>query len=233
MAPEAVNDSGKSAPRARTFPFRSLLAVLAAVGGMAAAMPLRAQLLDSLALFAGQRPRFVAKLDSRGSFISNSNVRMFGIKVGAEHAGRFQYGLGYSFLASPVESSRTVEGQAGIPVRLHMGLLVPYVEYAFYQRRAWEIRIPVQLGLGRADLSYPDAAGGRRVLRRSFVLFYEPAMTVQYRFLRYFGASAGWGFRLQLVRTGLEETLSAPVYLVGLKVFMGDLWADLKRMEGD
>lgn len=190
---------------------------------------LQAQLLDSLALFSRQRPRVVAKLDSRGSFISNANVRMWGVKAGLEHAGRFQYGLGYSFLASEVYFERSLGGGPKVPARLHMDLVVPYVEYAFFQRGAWEARIPVQFGLGRASLTHKDEAGDKAVLAESFVLFYEPAMTIQYRFLRYFGAGVGWGFRLQLVHTGLDETLSAPVYLLGLKLFMGDLWADLKR----
>jgi hypothetical protein len=54
-------------------------------------------------------------------------------------------------------------------------------------------------------------------------------MTIQYRFLKYFGANAGWGYRLLLVRTGLDERLSAPTYVLGLKVFFGDLWKDLNK----
>lgn len=218
--------SGKSARVVRTFPYllRCALLVLAAGG----CRPAHGQLLDSLALFARERPRIVAKLDSRGSFISNGNVRMFGVKAGLEHAGRFQYGLGYSFLTSTVESVRMVEGRA-VPVRLQLGYVAPYVEYAFFRRGPWEARIPVQFGLGRGSLWYRDEEGHGCRLKRSFVFFYEPAMSVQYRFLRYFGAGAGWGFRLQLARAGLGESLSAPVYLLGLKVFMGDLWTDLQR----
>ncbi len=190
---------------------------------------MHAQLLDSLALFSKEPPRVVAKLDTRGSFISNSNVRMLGVKLGLEHAGRLQYGLGYSLLASAVEHPRTVDGQAGVPVRLRMGYLAPYVEYAFFERGPWEARIPVQLGFGQGSLVYTGTDGRQHALVRSFLLIYEPAMTIQYRFLRYFGAHAGWGFRLMLVRTELDEALTAPIYLLGVKVFMGDLWRDLKR----
>lgn len=202
------------------------MAVLAVMG---CAFSLQAQLLDSLSLFSRQRPRVVAKLDTRGSFISNANVRMMGFKVGLEHAGRFQYGIGYSFLSSRVEWGRTVAGVPKVPVRLTLRQLTPYVEYAFFRRGPWEARIPVQFGLGEATLVRADGDGGNRTLESAFVLFYEPAMSVQYRFLRYFGLSVGWGFRLQLVRTDLDASLSAPVYLLGLKVFMGDLWTDLKR----
>jgi hypothetical protein len=54
-------------------------------------------------------------------------------------------------------------------------------------------------------------------------------MTVQYRFLNYFGVGAGWGFRL-VVQTGdkLGENLNAPIYTLGVRVFLGDLWRDLR-----
>src|SRR5690606_24843338 len=50
-----------------------------------------AQLLDSISLFLQQPPVFVARLDMRGSFVRNTNVKIFGAKFGLEHAGRFQY----------------------------------------------------------------------------------------------------------------------------------------------
>lgn len=215
---------GKSARVVRTFLFRASMVLCYSVMVAAA----HAQLLDSLVLFSHQRPKFIAKLDSRGSFISNSNVRLMGVKVGLEHAGRFQYGVGYTFLASPVEQLRTVNGVAATPVRLRLGYVTPYVEYAFYQRGPWEVRIPVQFGLGGGSLVYDDAEGEKQQLKRAFLFLYEPSMTVQYRFLRYFGVSAGWGFRLVLTNAELDETLSAPIYLFGLKVFLGDLWTDLQ-----
>lgn len=220
--------SRKSARHVRTFPFWTRrLTVLFGIGALAC-LPARGQLMDSLALFSRQTPRITAKLDSRGSFIRNSHVRLMGIKVGLEHAGRFQYGLGYTFLVHPAEFLRTVDGVPEVPVRLRMGYATPYVEYAFFQRGPWEVRIPVQFGLGRVSLL---AGNGRdkRVVERSFLLTYEPCMTVQYRFLRYFGASAGWGFRLVLAHTHLDEPLTAPIYLLGVKVFFGDLMRDLER----
>lgn len=224
MAPALALHSVRSAPFARILRLRGMLGALALL-----AMPwgARAQLLDSLAIFSRERPRFVAKLDSRGSFISNSNVRLFGVKAGVEHDGRLQYGVGYAFLSSHVGHDRTVDGRPGQPVELRLSYATPYVEYAFYQRGPWEARIPVQFGIGGARLVHAGADGARRTVEQSFVLFYEPAMTVQYRFLRWFGAGAGWGFRLQLGGSRMGENLTAPVYLLGLKVFMGELWADI------
>lgn len=187
----------------------------------------RAQLLDSIALFLKEPPRAVVKLDVRGSFVDNRNVRLMGVKLGLEHAGRFQYGIGYTFLFSPVEQVRNVAGVGNTNVRLHVGYISPYVDYAFYQRGRWEVRIPVQIGIGGASTSYTSAEGGRTTYQRTGLLLYEPAMTVQYRFWKYLAVGGGWGFRLVL-QTGdhIGENLSAPIYALGLRIFFGDLYRD-------
>lgn len=122
-----------------------------------------------------------------------------------------------------------MDGHAAVPVRLRLGYIAPYVEYAFYSRGPWEARIPrLRWASARVPWCTPVLTGSRHTVVRSFLLIYEPAMTIQYRFLRYFGAQAGWGYRLMLVRTGLDEALTAPIYILGL-VFVGDLWRDLRR----
>jgi hypothetical protein len=191
----------------------------------------RAQLLDSIALFAEQQPKLVVKLDTRGSFISNRNVSFWGVKVGLEHAGRFQYGIGYSFLFTRVEQVRHVDGLGDVDTHLRFGYFTPYVEYAFYQRGPWEVRIPVQFGIGGGSVIYRDADGDKQKLARATVFLYEPSMTVQYRFLKYFGANAGWGYRLVFGGSDLGERLTAPIYLFGVKVFFGDLWRDVQAAE--
>lgn len=190
----------------------------------------RAQLIDSIALFLEEPPRWVAKLDMRGSFISNQNVRVAGVKLGLEHAGRFQYGLGYSFLLTPVERVRDVPGSGMLNTRLRLGYITPYVDYAFYQRGPWEVRIPVQIGIGAGSVVYRDPEGRKHKLRRSGLLFYEPAMSVQYRFLKYLGVGGGIGYRLVIhTSEGLGEQLTAPTYTLGLRVFFGDIWRDINQ----
>ena len=68
-----------------------------------------------------------------------------------------------------------------------------------------------------------------RNIARTGLILYEPAMTVQYRFLRYFAIGAGWGFRL-VIQTGddLGERLTAPVYLFGVRSFIGGMGRDAR-----
>ena len=190
----------------------------------------KAQLLDSIALFMQEPPRPVFRLDIRGSFVSNRNVRLMGAKLGLEHARRFQYGVGYSFLFTPVERVEQVEGVGLTTVKVRVGYITPYIDYAFYQRGPWEVRLPVQIGIGAGSTVYTDAEGEKQQVDRTGLLIYEPAMTVQYRFLKYFGVGAGWGYRL-VVQTGenLGEDLSAPIYIFGLRIFFDDIWKDVNE----
>lgn len=188
-----------------------------------------AQLLDSIGQFLKEERKFLAKLDMRGSFIRNEQVQIYGAKIGFEHAERFQYGIGYSMLFTPIEGIRFVTGVGELRTRLRMGYVNPYVDYAFFQRGPWEIRIMAQLGFGRGTLSYATDTDRKIVLKRSGLILYEPAMTVQYRFWKYLGLGAGWGFRLAIqTNNGLGENLNAPIYTFGLKVFFGDIWRDLR-----
>jgi hypothetical protein len=191
---------------------------------------LSAQLLDSIALFVAEPPHLVAKLDVRGSFVGNRNVRLMGVKLGLEHADRFQYGIGYTFLFSPVEREQFVEGVGNTVLRLRVGYLCPYVDYAFYQRGRWEVRIPVQIGIGAASTSYDDPEDGRTTYQRTGLILYEPMMSVQYRFWDYLAVGGGWGFRL-VWQTGdqIGENLSAPIYALGLRVFFSDILRDVQR----
>ena len=192
-----------------------------------------AQLLDSIHLFMQEKPRIVVKLDTRGSFISNEPISMYGVKVGWEHAKRFQYGFGYTTMLHPVRRTRQLYDAGAlrnIGTRLRLGYVSAYAEYAFYQRGHWEARIPVQLGVGHGSVVYTDVYGDRQVWQRTWLILYEPGMTVQYRFLKYFALHAGFGYRL-VFRTSasLGEQLTAPIYMAGLRVFMGDVWRDLRE----
>jgi hypothetical protein len=60
------------------------------------------------------------------------------VKVGLEHAGRVRYGIGYSFLLTPVEHEHEVEGLGAVTTRLRLGYVTPYFSYTFFQRGHWE-----------------------------------------------------------------------------------------------
>lgn len=172
-------------------------------------------------------PRFELRLDSRNSFISTTRVKVFGIKAGVQYDNKLSFGLGYNFLLSGITDFVWVNDQL-IEGELKFRMLTPYLEYIFYRDQKWELSIPVQFGLGNSfyENVQPEAPAK---FNQQFVISYEPAITFQYRILRYFGVGMGVGYRLMLKpNTEVDEKFTAPVYLFKFKLYFEDLLNDIK-----
>ena len=172
-------------------------------------------------------PKFEFRMDSRHSFINQKGVKTAGIKVGVQFADKLSFGLGYNQLWSPLQNQIKVNG---IETKVSLGFsnISPYVEYVFFRDNKWELSIPVQLGFGRSF--YKNESGfGEKKLRSEFVLSYEPAITVQYRVFKYFGAGLGIGYRFMVVSNSqLEEKFTSPVYIFKTTIYFQDILRDLK-----
>ena len=172
------------------------------------------------------KPRFIAYLDSRGAFISRNGVRVIGVKAGVQFGEKLSFGIGYNQLYSDYNNIVIHEGIEK-EVELRFWYISPFVEYTFYRDRRWELMIPVQFGFGE---SFYETKLDSRDIRYSFVVSYEPAIAFQYRFLKYFGAGFGLGYRLMLVpNPELDETFTSAVYMLKFKVYFDDLFEKLKQ----
>ena len=172
------------------------------------------------------KPRIEARFDSRTSFINQTGVRVSGFKLGVQFANKLSFGLGYNYLGSKLRRSLELDGNTYF-VRLRFNVISPYVEYVFYRDRHWELSIPVQFGFGESYYSNENDLGPNR-FEVGFVMTYEPAITFQYRFLKYFGAGMGVGYRLMLVpNNGIEENFTSPVYIFKLKLYFQDILRDI------
>ena len=179
-----------------------------------------AQLLDSIAMSLQEKGKFILKMDNRGSFISTRSASIWGVKIGVEHNDRVQYGLGYSWLLNKITRTVEVDGETK-NYQLKFGYITPFFEYAFYQRNKWEVSIPVQLGIGRASYQFKDSIGQKQNIAGSWVFLYEPAMTVEYRLLPFFGLGLGVGYRLGFkTNPDLDENINAPTYMLKLKLYL-------------
>ena len=182
-----------------------------------------AQLLDSISLSLKEKPRVLFKLDGRGSFISTRSARIWGFKVGVEHNGRVQYGIGYSWLRNEISQEVELNGEL-VPSKVRFGYITPFFEYAFYQRNKWEVSIPVQIGLGQAWYEHKNEEGEKHQVNKTWVFMYEPAMTFQYRVFRFFAAGIGVGYRLAIkTNQAMEENFTAPIYLLKLKLYLPEV----------
>ena len=173
------------------------------------------------------KPRIEARFDSRTSFINQTGVRVAGYKLGIQFDNKLSFGLGYNYLGSEVRRVLEVQGNSYF-VRLRFNVVSPYLEYIFYRDERWELSIPLQFGFGKSYYSNENDLGPNR-FNSNFVATYEPAITFQYRFLKYFGAGMGVGYRLMVIpNKGIEENFTSPVYIFKFKLYFQDILTDIK-----
>jgi len=183
---------------------------------------------EELRLALKEEPKFEFKLDSRNAFISNTGVRVFGFKLGLNFDDKLSFGLGYNQLWSNPKNQLFLEG-VNYNAEVNYYYFSPYVEYTFYRDEKWEFSIPVQFGLGESWYEF-ERNGNKLSRSRNFVVSYEPAITVQYTFLKYFGLGAGVGYRLMIVPNhSIEEQFTSPVYIFKFKIFFQEIYHDLVR----
>lgn len=179
-----------------------------------------AALGDTLRFAFSQEPKLMGRFEARTSFITGQPVQVRGIQAGANFGDRVIIGLGYHWLQSRLTSI----GEEGEQQRLLFRFVGPFFEYNFLHKERWLVSIPLRIGIGGSSVK-SDAG----TIDRGAVFLYEPAMSVEYQFLRYFGIGVGAGYRLMLVNNkAIDQNFNSPVYLFKFRVQLGKLYADMK-----
>jgi len=181
----------------------------------------RAQLFDSIRTSFDYKPKFLVKFDTRNSFISNQYAKIHGIKVGLSFNKTTNVGVGYHWMPK-----RSIEPDLhnSNKIDLKFGYGVAFFDYNFYKSKHWSGEIPVQIGVGKAQYTDADLAITKA---SSWIIIYEPAMTIEYKFMRYFGLGGGVGFRLAIKSNQqIKESFTAPEYILRVKIYFGDIYKE-------
>jgi len=186
------------------------------------------QLKDSISSSLKHKPTLYFNYGTQYGFVSNEISKIFFIKAGLDYNKTTKFGIGFNWLRPRPE--RVLQLAEGIKYgRLNMYYFSLFTEYTFYKTYHWEASIPAQIGIGWANYSYEENGSYQRLTSRPLVL-YEPVMTLQYRFLKYFAAGGGIGYRLVLFKNRLsDEQFTSPVFVIKTKLYFGDLWKDVKK----
>ncbi len=190
-------------------------------------LPIRAdaQMFDTISKAFDQKPGLYFNWGSQYCFISNRLATMSNIRVGIDYGGSFKLGIGFNWLNKKFpEQDRFIQGMERSS-QLKYYYFSVYGEYSFFRNYHWEATIPAQIGAGWARYEF---VGGRST-NKAFVV-YEPMMTIQYRFWRYFGVGCGIGYRIGIInRTAIPEQFFSPTLILKSKLFVGDLWRDITK----
>ncbi|MCB9188894.1 MAG: hypothetical protein H6599_06390 [Flavobacteriales bacterium] len=182
--------------------------------------PAYGQLIDSIQNAFEYKPKPVLKLEARNAFVTSSYVKMKSIKAGVNFHNKVKLGAGYSWMKSDYEVVHSQDTNT-----LHFGYGLVFFDYAFHQSKHWNLEIPVQIGIGRISYKYKKTLHAQQ-----WVPIYEPAMTMEYLFLKYFGVGFGAGYRIIIKSSSpIKEQFTSPIYIFKFKVNFGNIYKDVKR----
>ncbi len=206
--------------------------------------PLHAfDLADSLQEKAKNHLSFVFKLDNRFSFAREQMITIHGFRTGFKWNNKHEIGLALNWLGS----TNTFE----IPVNISVGeqsapAFIPmegklfykyagfFYEYNFYRKKRWTMSIPLQLGGGRAGVNINNYSKDNEFMQRregKFMLF-EPALTIDYKIIRFAGIGTGVGYRFAFSEQNIvKQHLTQPVFIIKAKIYLGEIFRSVRKKD--
>ncbi len=180
---------------------------------------LRGQLFDPIRESLKEKPTYDIRLSAHNAFVANQFAKVKGVKLGLSYNKIFKFGIGYSWMKSEISSFYLIDS-----VNLRLNYILAYVDYTFYQTKHWDFSLPIQMGIGLLDYKTNEKVR----MARSGVAFYEPSMAFDYKFLKYFSAGVGYGYRLAIKnREPINERFTSPIYTVRFKIEFGKMYKDV------
>lgn len=179
-------------------------------------------MFDSIRVSIKKKPSFYGDYNTRNSFISNYRAQVKGVLAGVTYNKQFIMALGYNWLDTDFESIINENDSVSLKLRY----VSPFVQFSFLEKNNFIVSIPIYLGFGQSLYESQD----KKQFNKQFVILYEPAMKVTYRFLRYISISGGVGFRVMFLGNRLiNENFNSPTYTIGVGLFIGDIYKDGKK----
>ena len=186
--------------------------------------------LDTIKLSLKQKPHFFGKFDTRNSFIDNSRAKIFGLKTGLNFGRRLYFGIGYNQLNPPSQdfdkiiyianTSGELEKTAAV---LRLFYISVHAEYVFYQTKHWELSMPLQFGVGQTYYKY-NQFGKRKVIDKDLNFIYEPAISVEYKFVKWAGVGIDVGYRFMLTSyKSLNQKFTSPTYAFKFLLYYNEI----------
>jgi hypothetical protein len=188
------------------------------------------QLTDSLYHIFKERPVFTAKYDTRNTFITGNRASIWSVKVGLVFKKSMTVGIGYNWLWTGIEEEFYYqEGRRPELSTVKLRYVAPFIDYTFYRKGRWEATLPLQLGIGT---SYLQPHRTPQHQKQDWVMLYEPAMSVEYKFMKYFAVGGGYGYRIMLKNNKeLSSKFTSPMYVLRFRILFDLIYKTYKQQQ--
>jgi hypothetical protein len=179
----------------------------------------KTQMMDSIKLNLDYPAKFTFKLDTRNSFVTSTHTKVKGLKIGVSHNRSFGYGIGYNWMSNDFFINSD-------SANLRMNYVSAYVDYTFYKTDKWTLGLPVQFGFGKVFYRELNS----EISQEQWVPIWEPAMTMEFKFLKYFGVGFGAGYRVVFKSNEqIKEQFTAPIYIFKFKIYFDKIYSDVMK----
>jgi hypothetical protein len=180
-------------------------------------------LSDSLRDVFSQRISPSFKFETRNSFITGNDAKIYGIKAGVNFGSRLTLGLGYNFIGTDLREELVVDG-VRYNADIEMNYWAPFAEYSFYRRGPWELSAPIQIGIGNSFLRISNNEESR-IVNKGRVVLYEPGMAFEFKILKLIGVGVGVGYRIMLKNNrDIQQQFTSPVYALRVRLIFDELY---------
>jgi hypothetical protein len=197
--------------------------------------------LDTIQQCLRKKPKPFAKLDTRNSFVENSRAKIFGIKLGLAFTERLQFGIGYNQLYPGAKNSFIEPiyyyNENGAKLLTYAKLQLFYIsvhaEYAFYQTKHWRLSMPIQVGVGKSNYKF-YINNQKYTTNNKFNFIYEPAVSIEYKFVKWIGVGADLGYRFALTsEKKFNQQFNSPIYAFKLLIYYGEIYRTIFKKNKD
>lgn len=189
----------------------------------------KAQFLDSLNVVFKSKSIIDARLESRYSFIRNTIISVTGVRLGVAYKRKLRIGGGISWLKTDRSYLFYDQNSLGDLTEtkkyLKFAYLCYYIDFVYYRTKRWQLSVPIQAGTGLVWFQKEKAYSLKNTDRKSFLLLYEPGITIQFKIFRYLGVGGDAAFRFVLNREKkIGEQLNSPTFSIKLLVWPDQLY---------
>lgn len=164
--------------------------------------------------------KFAFQLDNRFSSIRNTDITIFGAKVGLQYKNLTRFGVGASFIVNPVTieyfNKKLKVQETNV---LNFWYLSFFNDWILYKSNHWECFLTEQMGTGNPSLKREvnDEVVANINVR---LLLNEISGQVNYKINNWIGVGAGIGYRNILNNNPqLKNNFDAPIYIAKIIIY--------------
>ncbi len=158
-----------------------------------------------------------------------------GAKLGLTYGKRVDFGMGYHQLysrATSFDKQIYFVNALGKPdsatATLKMYYISVYAEYVFYKTKHWELSMPLQIGSGKSFYEYES--GNKKKTDAIWHFIYEPAVSIEYKLVKWFGIGSEIGYRFMLTpERRLNQKFTSPTYAFSAHLYYNELFKLFKK----